>query len=188
MRRCVRFSGQISLDSIQDLLEDLKRRGSGQQVLIRSPGGAFEFFSDLAPQLIRCGFESVGQNVASAAIILHMLGSKRYALPHSTFFFHEVRSIVHGSAITVCNLDEAIDRMREYEMSYTRETLEEWRNQMRNAQNWMISLVSSQSGIPPSTFLNLMRAEATLSAREAVHYGIAHRIMSEDEFYSINAF
>ncbi|MCG2696635.1 hypothetical protein L6270_01195 [Candidatus Parcubacteria bacterium] len=177
------FSSEVSLDSVQCLLKMLqKKRGGGQMVWIDSPGGSFEFFSTLAPFLLQHSFTSVCRDVRSAAVILFLLGKKRLVLPDGVFFFHEVRAISNdGHEITICDLDAAIDWENERLRSLRREWLEEERIRMRNAQNWMLAFISEQSGISRSTFLSLMRAEATLSAREAVHYGLAHRIVSEDE-------
>jgi len=182
MMRHINFSEDVSPRAIGSLLAKLQKDGRGQQVWINSDGGTFEFFSVLAPQLLRQGFTAVGCDVRSAAIILYLLGSRRYVLPDAVFFFHEVRAITKdGMIITVCDFDEAVDWAKEREMSLRRELLEEERRRMKNTQSWMLSFISEQSGIPQSTFLSLMRSEATISASEAVHYGLARRIVSEDE-------
>lgn len=178
----ISFFREISLGTITELLGELRKDGLGRRVLIKSPGGTFEFFSIFAPAFIRQGFTSVGYEVSSAAIILFLLGNKRFVLPESTFFFHEVRAIIGAKAITICNVDEAIDWAREMSRALSREPLEEFQRQMNNAQNWMLSFISQRTNTEPSIFLDLMRQEVTLSAQEAVYYGLASRIISEDEF------
>jgi|GEM_PF-4678594 len=183
----VNFFHEVSLGAVKDLLSGLQKDGGGQRVWIRSPGGTFEFFSVLAPPLMRQGFTSVGCDVRSAAVVLYLLGHRRFVLPNGIFFFHEVRAIAHtGEIITVCDLDRAIEWEKERQRALRREFLEEERRNMRNAQDWVLAFISEQTGMPRSTFLSLMRAEAILSAREAVHYGLAHRIVSEDELHNGN--
>lgn len=181
----INFSEDVSYGAIEGLLENLRRNGGRRQVWINSNGGTFDFFSVLAPPLLRQGFIAVGCDVRSAAIILFLLGNRRYVLSDAVFFFHEVRAITNdGLVITVCDLDVAIDWVQEKQLSLCRELIEEKRRQLKNAQSWMIEFISKQSGISRSTFLSLMRAEATLSAREVVHYGLARRIVSRDELYN----
>ncbi len=56
---------------------------------------------------------------------------------------------------------------------------------LANAQNWLLSFLCEQSRVSRSVFLDLMRSEVTLSAREALSYGIVQKIVTEDEFYMI---
>lgn len=178
----IAFNCDISQEAIKELLKRLQG-DSRQQVWVDSPGGTFEFFSTFAPMLLRQGFTSVACDVRSAAVVLFLLGRKRFALPDSVFFFHEVRVISNEGEVTICDLETAIEWQREQEDALGRELLEEELQRMRNAQNWMLEFISRQTRMPKVRFLNLMRAEATLSAREAVQYGIVHRIVPEEELF-----
>jgi len=184
-----KFEGEISGYRIEKLLEQLQRNYGSACVMIDSPGGTFNFFSRLAPALARSGFVSIGERVASAAIVLQLLGRERLALPESTYFFHEVRTIFRpGLEVTICDVEHALEIEEEMARQSKRpqqEFLKQWHDQLRRGQEWMLDFMSKQTGLPSSLFLNLMRGNATLSAREAVQYGIVHRVISEEELIAL---
>ncbi len=157
-----------------------------RRVKIVSPGGTFAFFSRMAPAIERTGFTSIGCDVRSAAIILHLLGARRYATRDAVFFFHEVRAISHdtGDEIMICDLELALDMARDrhsHVRGARRESVEEALLRLKNDQWWMMKFAAERTGVHGSTFLNLMRSEATLNANDALRYGLIHRIVSEDE-------
>ncbi len=184
MAECIAFSGQTSRKSVEDLLEGLQRTSGKRMVTIDSPGGSFEFFSVLGPALKRTGYISVGTSVRSAAIFLQLLGRQRLALPGSTFFFHDVRAVIgkHGE-VTVFELDEFLQREKDMKKKHSAQTevMQEWIRRMQVAQRWMLSFVQQETGLSPGVFADLMKSEVTLTAKEAVRYGVVHRIVSEDE-------
>lgn len=171
------FEQVIDQRTVENLLTALGKANAPDGIYVNSPGGSFEFFSILGPALQRRGIVTLSGNVRSAAVILALLGRRRYALPDATFFFHEVRTLVRRSgAITVCDLEEVLeyqDRMS----GEMREGFKEWLHQMHQAQNWFLHFLSQATGIPQSTFRNLMRSEATLTAQEARRYQIVHEIL-----------
>lgn len=178
------FTGEISESRIVSLLEALQSERTHRRVLIDSPGGTFEFFSTLSPALVRTGFTAIASNVQSAAMILQLLGHQRLALPDATFFFHEVRTVLEERGeVTICDLDEFMDREKEALKRFGQAHAEiaEWRRRMSAAQNWMLSFIYERTGLSAGRFMDLMRAEATLTAREARQYGIVHEIVSLDE-------
>ncbi len=171
------FDREICKSTVETLLTKLRSANSTNRVYVSSPGGTFDFFSVLGPAIQRQGIVTLSGDVRSAAVVLFLLGHVRQALPDATFFFHEVRTFVgQGNQITVADLEHA----EEYERMMSaegQEAYQEWRQSMKMAQAWFARFISTQTGLPASTFLNLMRAEATLSAREAVRYGIVHEIV-----------
>ena len=178
-RKLIGFDGPIYQSKIAELIRCLQEVPVAQKVMINSPGGTFEFFSVLGPALQRQGFTSIGLDVRSAAITLYLLGHRRYALPEAMFFFHEVRAITPHGVISICDLERALEY--EKEISESRENVEERLLGLRNAQSWMLSFMRERTGLPTSVFLDLMRNEVVLSAKEAVHFGLVHRVVSEDE-------
>jgi ATP-dependent protease ClpP protease subunit len=179
--RYIAFHSQIDGRSIDHLLDLLDRANAPRTVYVSSRGGEFELFSVVGPRIERHGLVTIAGDVASAAVILYLLGHKRYASPSSSFFFHEVRTLVgEGGQITLTTLE----RVREYEREMSgrkREALQHWYNQMQLAQRWFVHFIEERTGVRSQVFLNLMRSEATLSATEAVRYGIAHEIRNERE-------
>lgn len=177
------FTGEMNAHSVERLIEDLKKANASNIVYIDSPGGSFDFFFRRAPFLQRRGLITIAGDVRSAAVLLYLLGYQRFALPDSTFFFHEVRALV-GSAIygiqevKICNLEEVLE-YQEYMHGSQREFYEEWLIQMRKAQEYFLNYLSRATGCSVSFFLRLMREEVTLSAQDAMRYGIVHRIISE---------
>ncbi len=178
--RVIVFDEEIRRSSVNRLLGRLCQAGSPRHVIVDSPGGQFDFFSTLGPAIERQGIVTLARDVRSAAVILFLLGHFRQAFPDSTFFFHEVRAMVGPvGEITITDLEE----VEEYEREMSgrgREFYQEWRNQMRAAQNWFLRFVAERTGVPVPLFLGLMRSNATLSSREAVHYGIAHEVVPQD--------
>lgn len=173
----VPFYRRISAQSVVDLLEDLSKADAPNGVYVSSPGGRFEFFAELAPAIERRGIVTLSDDVRSAAVILALLGHQRLAMPDSTFFFHEVRTLVGlEGEVTICDLQEVMDYQERIEAE-RREFLEEWLRRMQMAQNWFISFIAEKTGLSPAIFLDLMRQNATLDARDAVHYGIVHQIV-----------
>lgn len=172
------FEGMIHQYSIEHLLEELRRTNAPRNVYVSSPGGSFEFFSVLGPAIEQRGIVTLSGDVRSAAIILYLLGHRRQALPDATFFFHEVRTLVGGQGnITIADLEE-VEEYQEYLSHEHREYIDEWMSQMKAAQAWFLHFLREKTGIPTGTFLNLMRNEATLTAKDAVRYGIVHEIIS----------
>jgi ATP-dependent protease ClpP protease subunit len=95
-----------------------------------------------------------------------------------------VRTIINDEEITLCDLEEFQAEQERIE-GEKRENLSEWVRNMRAAQAWFIDYISSRTGVSRSTLLSLMQNEATLSAREGVRYGIAHRIVEAEENHCI---
>jgi len=174
------FDATVTQSTVGALLSDLRRPNAPRHVFVDSPGGTFDFFSTLGPAIERQGIVTCAGDVGSAAVILFMLGHTRKVFPFSTFFFHEVRALVGPMGqITIAGMEEVAEY--EKEMSgESREVYQDWMQQMRSAQRWFLEFMSQKSGVPTATILKLMRAEATLSAREAIHYGIAHGFASKD--------
>jgi ATP-dependent protease ClpP protease subunit len=173
----VPFYRRISAESVVDLMEQLGKADAPNGVYVSSPGGRFEFFAELAPAIDRRGIVTLSGNVRSAAVILALLGQTRYAFPDSTFFFHEIRTLIElNGGVTICDLQEAMEAQERMEAEQ-REFFEEWLRRMRMAQNWFIGFIAEKTGIRPAVFLDLMRQNATLDAREAVQYGIVHQIV-----------
>ncbi len=182
--RLINFYGEVNRPRVEQLLQALQQSPQSH-VRLASPGGTFEFFSVLAPSLARAGYTVVAEDVRSAAIVLQLLAHRRLAVPSATFFFHEVRAIIGpGLEVTVCDVSEASDRAREAKDLITaegRDQLEEWEHRMKMAQSWMLQFIQGRTGVPQAIFLNLMRAEAVLTAREAMRYGIVHEIVPNQE-------
>ncbi len=173
------FRYEIGAKSIEWLLNESRRSVGPKRVWIDSPGGTFDFFSKFGPPLERQGLTTVGVDVRSAAIILFLLGYQRLAVPSLIFFFHEVRVIPgRQGEITVCDVETARHFIND---AAKREGFDELLFQMKSAQHWMVSYISSLSGIPKSLFVDLMQREVTLCAREAIRYGIAHRVLEREE-------
>jgi ATP-dependent protease ClpP protease subunit len=176
------FEEKISEETVDGLLLSLQRPDAPQCVYVSSPGGRFDFFSSRAPSIERRGIITLAGDVYSAAIILFLLGRSRRAFPSATFFFHEVRTLINGHAVTICDVEMVRRYFEDEVMAEKREVIEEWLRRMRAAQGWFLSFMKEQTGIPTATLLNFMRSKATLSAREALHYGIIHEIVPEDEY------
>ncbi len=185
----INFDGEVTGPRVELLLEVLNHNYGTSCVLINSPGGTFEFFSRIAPPLARSGFVSVGLRVASAAVILQLLGRERLALPESTFFFHQVQTILgQRNEVTVCDLEYAEEIERELSRRWQLpqgDFIKRWHDQLLRGQAWMLRFISEQTGLPQALFVKLMRDNVTLSAREAVQYGIVHRVISEDELQEL---
>lgn len=174
------YDRNISREGIEALASSLREFSGDKRVLINSNGGEFEFFSTLGPALTQQRFTSVALDVCSAANALYLLGSLRYVVPESRFFFHEVRAVsFDGCSITICDVERALDFEKEIR-SERCEHAEDLLRGMKNAQSWLIQFMSRQAGIDPHILLRLMRAEAVLTAREAIRYGIAHKLVSLD--------
>jgi ATP-dependent protease ClpP protease subunit len=178
------FQTPIDRLSVEGLMTQLNQANAPRIVFVDSPGGEFEFFSVVGPQIQRRGITTLAGEVASAAVILYLLGHERLALPSSTFFFHEVRTLVNeNGAVTLTDLQSV--REFEREMSgQKREVLQHWYNQMALAQRWFIHFIHERTGLSSNVFLNLMRSEATLSASDALRYGIVHRVRQDQEVFS----
>lgn len=179
---CVRFEGEINEYSVERLLRRLRQVNAPRSVYVSSPGGRFELFSILGPAIERQGIVTLAGEVRSAATILFLLGHTRKAFPNSTFFFHEVRTLVgfYDSGITIADLEEV--EWYQNEMSgRSKETYQEWLRQMKSAESWFLQYINAKTGVPTGMLRNLMRSEATLSAREARQYGIVHEIVPQVE-------
>lgn len=172
------FNDTVSRESTVELLNRLRNQAQ-MPVYVSSLGGTFDFFSVLAPTLRRSGMITVSGVVCSAAIILFLLGQRRQAFPNAIFFFHEVRTLVQPSgAISIAEAEE-VEEYAQWLAEEEQENFQYWLSSMREAQAWFVDFISRETGVPTGTFLNLMRSEATLSARDALRYNIIHEIVPE---------
>lgn len=176
--RCLSFQGPISRSSIEGLMIGLQRADAPSSVFVSSGGGQFEFFSILGPAIERMGITTVAGKVQSAAVILFLLGHTRYARPGATFFFHEVRTVVMGQTVTLCDLERA-EEIEQRLAAETRDALQEIRRRNKQAQSWFAHFVAERLHISPGILLNLMRAKATLDVREAMKYGLVHATLEQ---------
>ncbi|MBI4257294.1 ATP-dependent Clp protease proteolytic subunit [Candidatus Uhrbacteria bacterium] len=172
------FTGEISEQRIELLLQELRRENGRTGLFVHSPGGTFDFFSRLGPAIARRDVTTFAGDVESAAVLLYLLGHRRIAHPRSTFLFHEVRIFPAGSMggpITVTDL-EGFEEYRSRMSREGREHYEAWLASMRDAQSWFVRFLRAQTNVDTGTFLGLMREEARLSAHEALRYGIVHNV------------
>ncbi len=134
MKKIIPFQGKISMSAIENLVADM-REEILPWVYVNSPGGEFEFFSAIGPAIQRRGIVTLSGNVRSAAVILYMLGHKRYALRDSSFLFHKVR--VFAGPLGAVTVSDA-DNFEQYEHLMSdkgREEYQEWRRSMHTAQD-----------------------------------------------------
>lgn len=172
------FEGRVCKEKVEQVLLDLSKANSPQEIFVNSPGGKFEFFQVLGPAIERRGLTTISGRVASSAVILYLLGWSRKAYEDASFYFHEVRAVVDGRSVTVCNLSDAIEYERRAS-ARGREILEEWLRQTRTAQSWFLAFVCERTGLSKSTLLDLMAHEVTLDIRDAVRYGIVHGVLPQ---------
>ncbi len=180
--RVIRFHGPINHTAVRTVLRRVREPDAPRIVHVNSDGGTFDFFSVLGPAVARQGLTMMSGYVASAAVILYMLGHRRLATADAQFFFHEVRALGNGvDGVMICDIDQALYEEERIEADQ-REFLEEWRRQMRAAQAWFVEFLARRLDMPPSTILQLMRSEATLDARDALRYGIVHQIVPHEQY------
>ncbi len=176
------IQGVLSEDYIEALLHEVRTKNI-RNVFVDSPGGQFEFFSRLGPALRHQGLLTLAGDVRSAAIVLFLLGHTRQAYPDATFFFHEVRTLVgQQGEVTIAELEMVSDYAERFLKTEDRDLCGIWLQQMRDAQAWFLHFLARETGVPTGTFLNLMRANAILSAKEAIQYGIIHTIVDYGEY------
>lgn len=174
------YDEPISKARITELLGHLQSVDSPRGVLIHSPGGPFTFFPELASAFDSQEIVTLADSVASSAIIMYLLGTRRLAFPSSMFYFHEVHATIplkgDRSNITISDLSylEECSRMaQEAESSL----YEGWLRDLEDAQSWYLAFMADRTGIDTPLFLNLMQNNAVLTAREARDYGIVHEII-----------
>lgn len=182
------FTASTSQDNIDHVMMKLQGCAAGQKVWINSLGGKVKHLLAEAERLEKLRFVTVGHKVGSAAKLLFLLGSKRYVLPEAKFFFHEVVSIdlILGRRVTMRDMEVELDFTRFDGRSDL--LLESGVRESRNVQSALISFVKKRSRMSPETIFKLMKNEVTLSAKEAVHYGLADEVISGKEVYYKNFF
>lgn len=179
--RLMAFQGDVSRNRVVHVLEQLGNTPAPDGIFVNSKGGEFEFFSVLGPALQKRAIVTLAGNVESAAVMLFLLGHRRYALPDATFFFHEIYTVSDaGGMVTIADLNGYMEREREMGKKGS-ETHQEWLRGMRMAQSWFADFVGQRLNLRPAVILDLMRQEATLEARDAVRYGLVHRIIPHRE-------
>lgn len=97
--------------------------------------------------------------VASAANILFSIGSERFALPHSSFYFHTT----YYNAIT-----------QQIDGKYSKATL----GRIAADDDASAGIISSRTGIPIKTLTAWALDDTTFNATDAVANGIVHGIKS----------
>lgn len=181
----MRFSGRVDLANVSHLLIDLRiKKDVHQHVWINSNGGFINFFPLLNGSFNCLQYTAVGEKVCSAAIILFLYGQERLAFPDSTFFFHDVRSrFENGEWVTVSDLETCMEYMDDAKEFYGKslEEIAKIHHDLHKGQEWMIDFIVQHSTITADKLRILMNEEATLTAQEALEYGMVHRIISRDE-------
>lgn len=180
----INFSGRIDFANVSHLLLDLRKKKDVQQcVLINSRGGFIGFFPCLKSSLEDLSFTAVAEKIYSAAIILFLYGQERLAFPDATFLFHEVRTTLEdGSWVTMSEVGTDL-RSHSDALEIYGKTIDEIATiyrEMQKGQEWMIDFIVQHSTIMDSELRRLMRDEVTLTAQEAMEYGMVHRIISRE--------
>lgn len=178
------FSEKVSLGSIANLLIKLRiGRRAFQRVRIDSVGGSFNWFPVYERSLKEMCFTTIGEEVQSAAIILYLYGQKRLAFHDSIFFFHQVWVEIDGHGhYTVTDLDEYVECgiNTESTLGKSHEDIVRIFNTLQKGQDQYMRFIVQRSAIDMETLYHLMREETTLTAAEALCYGIVHEIISRE--------
>ena len=183
--RNIDFSGEVNYERICELLVSLRiGKSSHQCVWIDSFGGTFDFFPRLAASFETLSFITVGIKVYSAAVFLYMHGLERLAFPESKFLFHEACIGVEGHGDVALSdfgafLDSSFDILDAHGIKY--EEAERFYRKMEESYNLNVKFIAERSTMREDKLRQLVREGTTLTAQEALEYGIVHRIISRNE-------
>ena len=179
MKHLLFFEGAVDNTSLENLLDSLSSSNSPRLVYVNSPGGKIDHLMPLVPAIEAKKIITAGDAVGSAAVILFLLGYPRYAFPESSFYFHKVSG---GDGMIETWTDIEVQRiLKSKELS--EEVLlffKEWFRDIRNAQSWVIDFMSEKTGTSKEVFTKLMDNEITLSIREAIQFGLVHKVLQKD--------
>ncbi len=176
--RYLNVDGEINEQNMEALLLQLRKPESSHHIFVDSPGGRFKFFDTIGPAIENQGVVTLAGDVYSSAIVLYLLGYRRQAFPDSTFFFHEVSALVDSlGKISIATAEEVLDYASDLSKGATTDEYQIWLANMKAAQHWLLSFLTRKTNIPNGTFLNLMRNKVTLTAWDAMQYGIVTEII-----------
>lgn len=172
MDAIITFSADISNESISQLVSRVRSRVPPPAVRINSDGGEIEFFSVVAPSLVRLGITTIADKVHSSASILFGLGRERIVHPSSEILFHEARVIVSGQHVTVSDMETYSSLLIEMGKRPSEE-FEEWSRRMYDAQVWFIQFMARHTRCKQDLIRQFVQGNVVLSGREALRYGLA---------------
>lgn len=153
-------------DSMVKVLEgDDKERGNLQPVLlIASRGGNLEealmiynFLRQVPQPLITIGLGFV----ESAATIVYLAGTKRYATPETVFMFHEGTHSIHN--VPPSELNEMV-------------------KQCELNKEYVCKILAKSTGIPYKRARRWIQKRKVLKAEDALKEGVVHQILESSLF------
>jgi len=176
------FSASISQYNLMRLISSAEKLPLPRIIFINSSGGVLQPFYFLEPVIRKLRYSSVAFFVGSAAITLYVLGERRLAIPESRFYFHEVSCIINDAMIPINKFDELIRyAMKKRSYGYVIKRLFGIKDNMIKMQEFLVNLISRETGISEAQIYSWMLDETTLSALKAYEMGLVEKIVTYEE-------
>ena len=164
------FAGRVDNETVGPLIEDITKLHDSENappicLHVSSGGGdslvGFSFYEFMA-SILKPKLETVAVGeVGSIAVLMYMVGDKRYITKNSTVYLHEfAMSFMEKST---------------WSLTLAKAKLAD----MTVDQDHYVSIITGRSGgrLSRRKLLTLMRNNATLNAEQAARLGIAHEIL-----------
>lgn len=181
------FEGYVDQYSISVFLGEIQQPSRQGRALISSEGGQLNPVMEHAFSIGNHQLTTIGDVVASAAVVLYALGSHRLAHPDTTFGFHPLKSkgsLVDNQSLTIPEL-----RAKAWMAEYLHHPLAfAYWSAARDSQNSLtaaLDLLVSATQTDRAVFINLMDQHVTLSAEEALRLNLVHQIVPIEHIFDM---
>lgn len=164
----IKFYTNVNQNSVQKLMdaieEKLKEGANKFALLISIRGGtvfdgitAYNYLKGIPAELVTHNFASPLSTIAS---LLFCAGGKRYCSPHATFLLHSIQTKLQHLSTGGLEEKQLEERLKKFKLD------------MEN----IIGILAEATGKKEEEIRKDMLASTTLTAKQAVKYGLAHEI------------
>ncbi len=168
----------LTVGAVHEVLFRIKKDGI-KKIFISSPGGSGRIVFLGLDRLIPENVTMIGgEMVCSAALSFFLCGKRRVALEETIFNFHEAIAHVDGRNVLEGELQGLVEIRKINGENQSAIELSDLLRDLRCVNELTINILRNATTLSPERIHALMRGSGmTMSARQALRYGLIHEII-----------
>jgi ATP-dependent protease ClpP protease subunit len=175
------ISDDITASQADTLFREIRNKGY-RNVFIDSPGGSVYTMKTALDNLPSRNMTVIaGGYVGSAALDIYLCGTRRLALPDSTFMFHRCNVSFDGRIVQAGELQQLARIARADKNWGAYRKMLELLSMLTEVDRITAEFIASRTRLYSQAVMWLMGGgDVELTAQQALYYGLVHEIISED--------